>query len=84
MIKAVVTGAAGRMGSRIINVLSTSEGIRLSGAIERKGHSLIGQDANGPAGIPSGGVLTVITDDLGSGRITLPQAQPTHQPMSRG
>jgi 4-hydroxy-tetrahydrodipicolinate reductase len=64
MIKAVVTGAAGRMGSRIINVLSTSEGIRLSGAIERKGHSLVGQDANGPAGIPSGGVLNVITDDL--------------------
>jgi 4-hydroxy-tetrahydrodipicolinate reductase len=31
MIKAVVTGAAGRMGSRIINVLSTSEGIRLPG-----------------------------------------------------
>src|SRR5512141_601111 len=64
MIKAVVTGAAGRMGSRIINVLSTSEGIRLSGAIERKGHALIGQDAGGPAGLPAGGVLTVITDDL--------------------
>ena len=47
MIKAVVTGAAGRMGSRIINVLSTSEGIRLSGAIERKGHLLVGQDATG-------------------------------------
>lgn len=64
MIKAVVTGAAGRMGSRIINVLSTSEGIRLSGAVERKGHGMTGQDANGPAGLPAGGVLTVITDDL--------------------
>lgn len=64
MIKAVVTGAAGRMGSRIINVLSTSEGIRLSGAIERKGHALIGQDSCGPAGLPAGGVLTTITDDL--------------------
>jgi len=64
MIKAVVTGAAGRMGSRIINVLSTSEGIRLSGAIERKGHPLVGQDACGPAGIPAGAVLTVISDDL--------------------
>jgi 4-hydroxy-tetrahydrodipicolinate reductase len=67
MIKAIVTGAAGRMGSRIINVLSSSEGIRLSAAIERKGHSLVGQDANGPAGIPAGGVLTVITDDLAAG-----------------
>jgi 4-hydroxy-tetrahydrodipicolinate reductase len=64
MIKAVVTGAAGRMGSRIINVLSTSEGIRLSGAVERKGHPLMGQDSCGPAGLPAGGVLTVITDDI--------------------
>ena len=64
MIKTVVTGAAGRMGSRIINVLSTSEGIRLSGAVERKGHPLVGQDSCGPAGLPAGGVLTVITDDL--------------------
>jgi len=64
MIKAVVTGAAGRMGSRIINVLSTSEGIRLAGAVERKGHPLVGQDSFGPAGIPAGGVLTVISDDL--------------------
>lgn len=64
MIKAVVTGAAGRMGARIINVLSTSEGIRLSTAIERKGHSLVGQDACGAAGLPPGGVLTVVTDDL--------------------
>jgi 4-hydroxy-tetrahydrodipicolinate reductase len=64
MIKAVVTGAAGRMGSRIINVLSTSEGIRLSGAVERKGHALVGQDSCGPAGLPGGGVLVMITDDL--------------------
>ncbi len=64
MIKAVVTGAAGRMGSRIINVLSTSEGISLSGAVERKGHAFVGQDSCGPAGIPQGGVLTLISDDL--------------------
>ena len=62
MIKAVVTGAAGRMGSRIVNVLSTSEGITLGGALERKGQPLIGQDAGGPAGIPATGVK--ITDDL--------------------
>src|SRR5512142_1453500 len=67
MIKAVVTGAAGRMGSRIINVLSASEGIRLSAAIERKGHALVGQDASGPAGVPAGSVLTLITDDLAAG-----------------
>ena len=64
MIKAVVTGAAGRMGSRIINVLASSEGIRLSGAVERKGHAMVGQDSCGPAGLPSGAVLNLITDDL--------------------
>jgi 4-hydroxy-tetrahydrodipicolinate reductase len=64
MIKAVVTGAAGRMGSRIINVLSASEGILLSGALEKKNQALIGQDAGGPAGIPATGVK--ITDDIGA------------------
>src|SRR5512146_3180354 len=64
MIKAVVTGAAGRMGSRIVSVLSSSEGIRVSAAVERKGRPLVGQDAGGPAGIPSGEVLNLITDDL--------------------
>lgn len=64
MIKAVVTGAAGRMGSRIINVLSSSEGIRLSGAVERKGHAMVGKDSCGPAGLPAGSVLNMITDDL--------------------
>ena len=62
MIKAVVTGVAGRMGSRIINVLSTSDGIALSGGLERKGHALLGQDAGGPAGLPATGVK--ISDDL--------------------
>ncbi len=63
MIKVVVTGAAGRMGSRIINVLSGSEGIRLAAAIERKGSPLLGQDAGGPAGIPPTGIM--ITDNIG-------------------
>ena len=54
MIKAVVTGAAGRMGSRIINVLSTSEGIRLSGAVERKGHRARGPGRLRPRRAPGG------------------------------
>jgi len=62
MIKTIVTGAAGRMGSRIINVLSTSEGIVLAGALEKKGHPHQGQDAGGPAGIAATGVK--IADDL--------------------
>lgn len=62
MIKAVVTGSAGKMGSRIINVLSASEGIALGAALEKKGHALLGQDAGGPAGISATGVK--IADEL--------------------
>jgi 4-hydroxy-tetrahydrodipicolinate reductase len=62
MINAIVTGAAGRMGSRIINVLSASEGINLAAALEKKGQPLLGQDAGGPAGVGALGVK--ISDDL--------------------
>ena len=51
MIRAVVTGAAGRMGSRIVALLKESEGIRLSAAVELKGHSSVGMDAGEVAGI---------------------------------
>ncbi len=84
MIKAVVTGAAGRMGSRIINILSASEGIALAGALEKKGHALVGQDAGGPAGIPATGAR--ISDDpagaLAGGDVlidfTFPEASLAH------
>jgi 4-hydroxy-tetrahydrodipicolinate reductase len=84
MIKAIVAGAAGRMGSRIINVLSSSENIVLGGALEKKGHVLVGQDAGGPAGIPATGIK--IVDDfsaaLGVGNVlidfTFPEASLQH------
>ena len=42
MIKAIVTGAAGRMGSKIIEVIGETEGIELSGAAEREDHPSVG------------------------------------------
>ncbi|HTF99257.1 MAG TPA: 4-hydroxy-tetrahydrodipicolinate reductase [Nitrospirota bacterium] len=65
MIKAAVTGAAGRMGSRIVNILAASEGITLGAALERKSHPLLGQDAGGPAAIAPTGIR--ISDDLSAG-----------------
>ncbi len=62
MIKAVVTGAAGRMGSRIINILSTTDGFGLGGAVEKQGNAAVGQDAGQAAGIAPTGVK--ITDDI--------------------
>ena len=45
MIKIAVCGAAGRMGGRIIVAVHEAEGVELSGALERVGHPMLGQDA---------------------------------------
>lgn len=62
MINAVVTGAAGRMGSRIITLISATEGIKVTGAVERKGHPSIGRDIGEGIGLGKTGVI--IQDDI--------------------
>lgn len=57
MTKVAVTGAAGRMGSRIISLLKEEENLRLTVASEKDGHPAVGKDAGelagvGPLGIP--------------------------------
>jgi len=61
MVKIAVCGAAGRMGQRII-VAVKEAGCQLSGALERPGHELVGQDAGIIAGCGALGVA--ISDDL--------------------
>jgi len=61
MIKIAVCGAAGRMGQRII-VAAKEAGCQLSGALERPGHPMVGQDAGFIAGC--GELYVKITDDL--------------------
>jgi len=63
MIKIAVCGAAGRMGQRVI-VAAFEAGCTVSGALERPGHPLMGQDAGLLAGCGQLGV--VVTDDLNS------------------
>jgi 4-hydroxy-tetrahydrodipicolinate reductase len=62
MVKAVVIGAAGKMGGRIISLMSVTEGIELAGAVERKGHPLAGKDIGETLGLGKTGVK--ISDDL--------------------
>jgi 4-hydroxy-tetrahydrodipicolinate reductase len=62
MIRAIVTGAAGRMGGRIISLLCETNGIELTAAVERKGHPLIGRDVGDGLGLGRTGVL--VSDDL--------------------
>jgi len=56
MIKAVVTGAGGRMGRRILALLAERSDISIGGAAEQSGHPLIGHDAGEGAGIGKTGV----------------------------
>ncbi len=60
MIKAVVTGAAGRMGGKIINLISTMDNIEVVGAVEIAGHPIIGRDL----GQGSGRKSIVVCDKL--------------------
>lgn len=62
MIKAIVTGAGGRMGGRIASIVSETDGIELAGAVEQKGHPLIGKDIGERLGL--GPIGVVIEDDL--------------------
>ena len=50
MIKVAVTGAAGRMGQRIISLVTEAQGATVSGAIESPLHNAVGQDAGLGAG----------------------------------
>ncbi len=62
MIRTIITGAAGRMGMRLVALTQGTPGLHLSGAVEVKGHSAIGKDAGEVAQI--GQVNVPITDDL--------------------
>lgn len=64
MIKVIVAGAAGRMGSRLVALIRDSTALTLAGAIEGKGHHALGEDAGEIAGC--GRVGIAITDDLSS------------------
>ncbi len=56
MIKAIVSGAAGRMGKAVIRALAGAEGIVLTGALEREGNLSLGEDAGQMAGVDRAGV----------------------------
>ncbi len=57
MIKTAIMGVAGRMGGRILSLLMEEEGVKVIGATERKGHSVMGRDAGMITGGEGIGVL---------------------------
>jgi 4-hydroxy-tetrahydrodipicolinate reductase len=44
MVEAIVAGAAGKMGGRIIHVIQQTDGIRLAAAFEKTDHPSVGSD----------------------------------------
>jgi 4-hydroxy-tetrahydrodipicolinate reductase len=57
MIKVVVTGAGGRMGSKIISFISAMDDIKVVGSVEAAGHPIIGRDVGQVLGLGKTGVL---------------------------
>lgn len=55
-IRAVVTGAAGKMGGRMIALIREAPDFTLVGATERPGHPALGRDAGELAGVGTTGV----------------------------
>jgi 4-hydroxy-tetrahydrodipicolinate reductase len=51
IIRAIVIGAAGRMGGRILSAIHETADIRLGGAVERNDHPALGRDAGETAGM---------------------------------
>ena len=64
MINCIVTGAAGRMGRRILDIILETEGVDIACATERPGHELIGMDVGDYLGLGLKGCK--ITDKLES------------------
>ncbi len=62
MTKIIVTGATGRMGSRITTLSKDYHDLNLAGAVERKGHDAIGKDIGQIVGI--GETNIKLTDKL--------------------
>jgi 4-hydroxy-tetrahydrodipicolinate reductase len=62
MVKTIITGAAGRMGMRLVALTHETEGLSLAGAVEMNGHLALGKDAGDVAQIGTTGIL--LSDDL--------------------
>jgi 4-hydroxy-tetrahydrodipicolinate reductase len=62
MIKVIIAGTAGRMGSRLVALMEESAALTLVAAVEKKGHVAVGEDAGELAGCSSN--LVIIGDDL--------------------
>lgn len=84
MVRVIVTGAAGRMGGRVLSLAKEAEDFQIVGATERPGHPAIGRDAGEVAGFGSAGVQVTdrLADIIKSANVvidfTAPEASVSH------
>ncbi len=73
MIKAIVAGAGGRMGGRIITMINDADGIVLGGAFEHPDSQAVGKDAGEVAGVGPLGVevASSLGDVMDSGDVII-------------
>jgi 4-hydroxy-tetrahydrodipicolinate reductase len=78
MIKAIVSGPAGRMGGRIIHMMEGVEGITLAGAFEQPDHPAVGKDVGEVAGLPAKGLKVAgsIGEVLDKGQVVIEFTHP--------
>ena len=78
MIKAIVSGAAGRMGGRIIHLMEGVEGITLAGAFEEPDHPAVGKDVGEVVGLPAKGLKVAgsIGEVLDQGEVVIEFTHP--------
>ena len=80
----VITGAAGRMGSRIVALARETPDVRVVGALEAAGHPALGRDAGDVAGVGRLGVAlgtdgaAVLTRDRVLVEFSVPEATLEH------
>jgi 4-hydroxy-tetrahydrodipicolinate reductase len=55
-LRIAIHGAAGRMGTRLVQLIAEDPALTLASAIERPDHPRLGEDVGPPAGLPSLGV----------------------------
>ncbi|HDQ04782.1 MAG TPA: 4-hydroxy-tetrahydrodipicolinate reductase [Deltaproteobacteria bacterium] len=57
MVKAVVTGAGGRMGGRVISLIAGQDDIQVVAGVELPGHPIVGRDVGQALGLGRTGIL---------------------------
>jgi 4-hydroxy-tetrahydrodipicolinate reductase len=73
MVKAIVAGAAGRMGGRIIHMIRQSAAVELAAAFERPDHASVGSDVGQVAGLGNLGIKVAgsLKEVMGLGEVLI-------------